>query len=144
MHVTDLVPTFLEVAGVHHPMTKDKKLTPLLGKSLTPLLAGAVDSVRADKDWIGEELFGNRAIRQSDWKLCYILKAAGGTGDWELFNIKNDPGETRDLSKDELAKRNELLSLWDEYVKQNGVVLTNDGPFKPKTAAAEEELINED
>jgi arylsulfatase len=100
--------------------------------------------VRNDKDWIGEELFGNRAIRQGDWKLCYILKAAGGSGEWELFNIKTDPGETHDLSKDEPAKRKELLALWDDYVKKNGVLLTNDGPFKSKTPEAELETVDED
>lgn len=144
VHVTDLVPTFLEVAGVEHPTAKNQKLAPLLGKSLVRLLAGSVESVRADKDWIGEELFGNRAIRQGDWKLCHILKAAGGTGDWELFNLKTDPGETHDLSKEEPAKRKELLALWDQYVKQNGVLLTNDGPFKFKTPEAELEIVDED
>ena len=144
VHVTDLVPTFLEIAGARHPSATDKNLSPLLGKSLVPLLVGKSDAVRTDKDWIGEELFGNRAVRQGDWKLCYILKGAGGTGEWELFNIKTDPGETRDLSKETPDKRKELLALWDDYVKKNGVLLTNDGPFKSKTPAAEEELVNQD
>ncbi|HEY4255877.1 MAG TPA: arylsulfatase [Candidatus Udaeobacter sp.] len=144
VHVIDLVPTFLELAGAQHPSTTEKKLAPLLGKSLVPLLAGSALSVRTDKDWIGEELFGNRAIRQGDWKLCYILKSGGGTGDWQLFNIKTDPGETHDLSKDEPAKRKELLALWDQYLKQNGVLLTNDGPFKSKTPEAELETVDED
>lgn len=132
MHVTDLVPTFLELAGAQHPSETDKKLAPLRGKSLIPLLTGSTESVRTDKDWIGEELFGNRMVRQGDWKLCYILKTAGGTGQWELFNLKTDPAETHDLSKEQPAKRKALLALWDEYVKQNGVLLTNDGPFKAK------------
>jgi arylsulfatase A-like enzyme len=138
VHVTDLVPTFLEIAGARHPSATEKNLSPLLGKSLVPLLAGKSEAVRTDKDWIGEELFGNRAVRQGDWKLCYILKGAGGTGEWELFNINTDPGETPDLSKQEPAKRKELLALWDDYVKQNGVLLTNHGPFKLKTPAAED------
>lgn len=133
LHVTDLVPTFLDFAGVQHPSVKDQKLAPLRGKSLLPLLAGSVDSVRTGNDWIGEELFGNRAIRQGDWKLCFILKAGGGSGDWELFNIKTDPGETHDLSKQEPAKRQELLALWDQYMQQNGVILSADGPFKAKS-----------
>jgi arylsulfatase len=144
VHVTDLVPTFLDIAGARHPSATDKNLAPLLGKSLVPLLAGKSDAVRTDNDWIGEELFDNRAIRQGDWKLCYILKAAGGSGEWELFNVKTDPGETHDLSKDEPAKRKELLALWDDYVKKNGVLLTNDGPFKSKTPEAELETVDED
>lgn len=70
MHVTDLVPTFLELAGAKHPSETDKKLAPLRGKSLIPLLTGSTESVRTDKDWIGEELFGNRMVRQGDWKIC--------------------------------------------------------------------------
>ena len=132
MHVTDLVPTFLELAGAKHPSVTDTKLAPLRGKSLTPLLTGKTESVRTDKDWIGEELFGNRMVRQGDWKLCNILKTAGGTGEWELFNIKNDPGETKDISKQEPEKTKALLALWDQYATENGVILTDDGPFKAK------------
>ena len=132
MHVTDLVPTFLELAGAKHPSVTDTKLAPLRGKSLTPLLTGNTEAVRTDKDWIGEELFGNRMVRQGDWKLCNILKTAGGTGEWELFNIKNDPGETKDLSKQEPEKTKALLALWDQYATENGVILTDDGPFKAK------------
>lgn len=132
MHVTDLVPTFLELAGVKHPSETDKRLAALRGKSLTPVITGKTESVRTAEDWIGEELFGNRMIRQGDWKLCNILKTAGGTGEWELFNIKNDPGETKDLSQQEPEKTKALLKLWDKYVEENGVILTDDGPFKAK------------
>lgn len=134
IHVTDLVPTFLELAGAKHPSETNKKLAPLRGKSLTPLLTGKTESVRTSEDWIGEELFGNRMVRQGDWKLCSILKTAGGSGEWELFNIKNDPGETLDLANQEPSKTKALLALWDEYVSQNGVILTDDGPFKAKSA----------
>jgi arylsulfatase len=143
MHVTDLVPTFLDLAGAKHPSETDKKLAPLSGKSLTPLLKGMTESVRTEKDWIGEELFGNRMIRQGDWKICYIQKTAGGSGEWELFNLKSDPGETTDLSKQEPAKTKAMLAFWDEYVAQNGVILTDDGPFKAK-AAQNGEILTDD
>ena len=135
MHVTDFVPTFLDLAGEKHPSETDTKLAPLRGKSLTPLLAGKTESVRTDEDWIGEELFGNRMIRQGDWKLCYILKTAGGSGEWELFNLKTDPGETTDLSKQEPAKTKALLALWDQYVAQNGVILTDESASRPPVSS---------
>jgi len=72
MHVTDLVPTFLELAGAKHPSETDPKLAPLRGKSLVPLFAGKTESVRTSEDWIGEELFGNRMIRQGDWEIFDI------------------------------------------------------------------------
>jgi arylsulfatase len=128
------VPTFLDLAGATHPSATDPKLAPLRGKSLTPLLSGETEAVRGSEDWIGEELFGNRMVRQGDWKLCNILKTAGGTGEWELFNLATDPGETTDLSKQEPGKTKALLALWEEYVAQNGVIRTDDGPFKAKGA----------
>jgi arylsulfatase len=84
---------------------------------------------RTETDWLGWELFGNRAIRQGDWKLLYLLPAAGGTGDWELFHLRDDPAELHDLSASQPEKRAALLKLWDEYVKQNGVIVSDAGPF---------------
>jgi arylsulfatase A-like enzyme len=130
MHVTDLVPTFLELAGAKHPSETDPKLAPLRGKSLTPLFTGKTESVRTSEDWIGEELFGNRMIRQGEWKLCHIQITAGGSGQWELFNLKTDPAETTDLAKQEPEKTKAMLALWDQYAADNGVILTDDGPFK--------------
>jgi len=47
-------------------------------------------------------LQGN-AIREGDWKLISPLKVGwfledAGTGDWELYNLKEDLGETRNLA----------------------------------------------
>jgi len=74
-------------------------------------------------------LFGNRAIRQGDWKLLYLLKGAGGTGDWQLFKLREDPAELHDLSRKYTEKREAMLRLWDEYVKTNGVIVSGDGPY---------------
>lgn len=74
-------------------------------------------------------MFGNRAIRQGDWKLLYLLKGAGGTGEWRLFNLRDDPAELHDLSAKYPDKRKALLKLWDEYVKRNGVIVSEAGPY---------------
>jgi arylsulfatase A-like enzyme len=130
LHVMDLLPTFLESAGVEHPTSRDgSRVAPPQGKSMWPLLAGREQATRTDADWLGWELFGNRAIRQGDWKLLYLSKGAGGTGDWELFNLREDPAELHDLSAKHPDKRKALLELWDEYVKRNGVIVSEAGPF---------------
>ncbi len=46
-----------------------------------------------------------------------------GTADWELFNLRTDPGETLDLSTKHPKKKKELLALWAEYVKRNNVII---------------------
>jgi arylsulfatase A-like enzyme len=130
LHVSDIVPTVLKVAGTSHPSQQaGSALAPITGKSWAPLLTGDVEAVRTEQDWIGWELFGNRAIRQGDWKLLYLLKGAGGPGEWQLYNLRNDPAELRDLSEQQPERVKAMLALWDEYVKTNGVILTNDGPF---------------
>jgi arylsulfatase len=144
LHVMDVAPTLYELAGAEHPSRKHgSKLAPVQGKSLVPLLTGKSDAIRGGSDWIGWEMFGNRAVRQGDWKILYLLKAAGGSGDWQLFNLHDDPAELHDLSKTHPDKRQALLALWDEYVKTNGVILTGDGLFakgrKETPATAEEE-----
>jgi arylsulfatase len=133
LHVTDLVPTLLDLAGAEHPSRKPGgRLAPVQGKSWVPLLAGKAAAVRTDRDGVGWELFGNRAIRQGDWKLTYLRKEAGGPGEWQLFNLRDDPVERHDLAKLHPDRRDALLHLWEHYVKDNGVILSGDGPFQPK------------
>jgi arylsulfatase len=84
-------------------------------------------------------LFGNRAIRQGDWKLVYLMKSAGGTDEWRLYNLREDPAELRDRSQENPDKRAALLVLWDQYVKDNGVILTDDRIFKQRASLVAEE-----
>jgi arylsulfatase A-like enzyme len=130
LHVMDILPTFLESAGLKHPAAQaGATVAPPQGLSMWPLLAGREASTRKETDWIGGELFGNRFIRQGDWKILHMLPAAGGTGDWQLFNMNDDPAEITDLSAKNPEKREAMIKLWDEYVKSNGLIMTNDGPF---------------
>ncbi len=130
LHVMDLLPTFLESAGIEHPASKKgSKFAPPQGKSMWPLLADRTKTTRTEAEWLGGELFGNRSIRQGDWKLLYLLPAAGGKGDWELFNLKEDPAEMNDLSAKHPDRREAMIKLWDEYVQSNGLIMSNAGPY---------------
>jgi arylsulfatase A-like enzyme len=142
LHVMDIAPTLYELAGAEHPSKKpDGKIAPLQGKSLVPMLTGKSGSVRGDRDCVGWEMFGNRAVRRGDWKILNLLRAAGGTGEWQLFNLKTDPAETNDLAKASPNQLKELVALWDEYAKNNGVILSGDGPFmRGKEASVAEDL----
>jgi arylsulfatase len=123
MHVGDILPTLLEVAGTPYPATHNgHPLPPLMGKSWGPLLAGRTESIRTGQDYLAWEIFGNRAVRQGDWKLRWQHKPYG-KGDWELFNLAADPAERNDLAARHPGKLKALLALWDEYVKANNVIL---------------------
>jgi arylsulfatase A-like enzyme len=81
LHVMDITPTLLESDGVEHPARQDgSEVPPLQGRSMWPLLAGRQREIRTDTDWLGWDLFGNRAIRRGDWKLLYLRPAARGIG----------------------------------------------------------------
>ena len=123
MHVADIMPTLLELAGATYPKThKGQALPPLIGKSWVRMLAGDAESPRADQDYLAWEIFGNRAVRQGDWKLRWGWKPFG-KGEWELFNVVTDPGERKDVAAANPERATALLARWDEYVKANNVIL---------------------
>ena len=128
-HVKDVPATILDAAGVTHPETfEGKKVATLQGKTLTPILSNTSDAVRSSDDWTGWQLFGNRAIRQDDWKLMWMC-VPFGTSQWQLYNLKDDPGETIDLASKHPDIRKQLEKHWDEYVKTNNVILPDVSPL---------------
>jgi arylsulfatase/uncharacterized sulfatase len=127
-HVSDIVPTLLDIAGVQHPGTsyKGQTIYPLTGHSLLPLLQGKASRVRGPDEVLGYELSGNRAVFKGDYKLLSNL-APVGDGQWHLFNIATDPGETRDL-KDEMPELfQSLQNDYAKWAKANGVLPMPEG-----------------
>jgi len=130
MHVADIMPTLLEIAGASYPKTREgRELPALMGKSWGPVLAGQAESPRTERDYVGWEVFGNRAVRQGDWKLRWQYKPLG-KGDWELFNLATDAAERKDLAAERPDKVKELAALWDDYVKANNVILPSRSTFE--------------
>ena len=103
-----------------------RSLLPVEGKSLLPIFHDRERKGHASLSW---ELFGNRAVRQGNWKLRWQWKPFG-TGDWELFNLAEDPGERHDLAPAQPDKVKALLALWDEYVAANNVIVPDRSPFE--------------
>jgi arylsulfatase len=135
VHVKDIPATILDAAGIAHPDSfNGNKVAPLQGKALAPVLAEKASAVRGADDWTGWELFGNRAIRQGDWKLLWMCKPFG-TSQWQLFDLKSDPGETRDLAAEKPEIRDRLAKHWDDYVKINNVILPAVSPLCGKDYA---------
>jgi len=129
MHVADLMPTFLEIAGATYPKTLNGQPLPLMmGKPWNDVLAGKAASPRTEQDYLAWELFGNRAVRQGNWKLRWQHKPMG-TDDWELFDLAADPAERNDLAAKNPDKVKALVALWDDYVRRNNVILPIRGPY---------------
>jgi arylsulfatase A-like enzyme len=128
LSVADVMPTFLELAGVpdHKGSFNGRSVEPIRGKSWVSYLNRSADRVYGANDAVGTELFGSRAIRQGDWKITDT-----GTGAWQLFNIAQDPGETRDLASAEPARLAALTAEWDKYAQDVGVVIPNVRIYQP-------------
>ena len=75
------------------------------------------------------EIFGNRAVRQGNWKLRWQIKPYGRS-EWELFDVAADPAERKDLAAERPEKLREMAALWDDYVRTNHVVLPSRTPFE--------------
>ena len=118
----DILPTALVAAGVAlDPAWK------LDGVDLVPFLASesAPGTPHESLFW----RFGKQdAIRQGDWKLVrYDAAADDGSRSRatdvtptprRLYNLADDPGESRDLAAANPARVQELLAAWDEWDRQ--------------------------
>jgi len=106
-HFVDILPTVLDLAGGGNiaPQWNGQTAPPLPGKSLTPAFArdGAVAH-----DYIYFHHITNRAIRVGDWKLV----AKGDKGPWELYDLKTDRCEQKNLAERRPEKVRELSELW--------------------------------
>lgn len=121
-HVTDILPTLTELARVpgHGGSWKGRAVEPVTGRSLVPMLRGGAASVHGDAP-LGYELSGNAALFRGDYKLVRNL-APTGDGQWRLFNLKVDPGETRDLAAAEPDRFKAMKADYRAYAKANGVL----------------------
>lgn len=114
-HITDIMPTLLDVAGVRYPeIFGNEKLTPLAGSSLTALFQNPQATQSKTICWEHE---GSRAIRKADWKLVAEIGQP-----WELYDLKADRSETNNLASRYPQKVEELEKEYLEWAARVGVV----------------------
>lgn len=140
----DFFPTLVEVGKAELPDTQ-----PVDGVSLLPVMRDPAKSLGREAIYFhfpcylqgysgGEGAEAQRppwratpcgAIRSGDWKLIKYFE----TGEVELFNLADDPGEQNDLSSKELAQAIELtakLKVWQK--ETNAPVPSEKNPkYKP-------------
>ena len=121
-YVWDLMPTMLEMAGLEHPEKyRARPVEPLRGRSLLPLLTGSQPSVYGDEEFVAGEMLNGKWVRQGDFKAVSVAPPYGD-GTWHLFNVREDPGETLDLSAERPELLRTLQDAWQQYADDVGVL----------------------
>ena len=116
--VTDITPTILDIANVKYAPPLSKSYT---GKTLHPYIQNQSDYVYEEDEAIGIEAAGHAALFKGDMK---ITRNGPPYGDfkWRLYNLKNDPGETTDLSESLPEILKDLLIEYETYASDNNVL----------------------
>lgn len=110
-HVVDLMSTCVDLAEATYPREfSGNKINPMAGMSLKPLLTNQGVFEERPLFWEHE---GNAAIRVGDLKL--VREGMGGR--WELFDLKADRTEQRDLARTKPKLVTQMASRWQAWAK---------------------------
>jgi arylsulfatase A-like enzyme len=105
----DVLPTFCDYAGVRMPIG-------LPGRSVRPLIGHPGAQWR---EYVVSEIFDGRMLRTQTHK--YVLHQRDGAAEF-LFDLRNDPGETRNLVGDPASKSTlkQSRALLNDWMKETG------------------------
>lgn len=121
--VLDVLPTILEYANIEVPQGeyKGRQINTPSGYSWKAVLENRASQIRPENFKFADELHGNKYARIGEWKIALENRKNLGTGQWQLYNLKEDRGETTDLSSIYPDKLNELKQAYEDYTRKNGV-----------------------
>lgn len=114
VHVTDLAPTLLDLAGIAYDSEK------FYGRSAKPVLAGQAPATYGEDDSFAFEVSGNAALYRGQWKLVR-LSPPRGDSQWRLYDLSVDPGETTDVAAANPELLQDMLAEYDVYAARVGV-----------------------
>jgi arylsulfatase A-like enzyme len=120
-HVTDIVPTILEAAGIQPPVTVNgTKQMPFDGVSMLYTFDDEKAATRHPTQYF--EITGNRGIYHDGWMASttplrppWVVTGAEPDPDdfpWELYNVEADFSQAKDLAKQNPQKLQELQALF--------------------------------
>jgi arylsulfatase A-like enzyme len=127
LNVTDVAPTFLQLAGVNYPKTyNNKSVYQLPGESFLPFIQGSRDYVHKTDYVFGLEHYGACMLIKGKWKITNTSDPFDESA-FALYDLSKDQGETKDLSNAFPDKFKELLNEWQAFKKKNLVVALEQG-----------------
>ncbi|MDH3705976.1 MAG: arylsulfatase [Acidimicrobiia bacterium] len=127
-HVTDLLPTVLDLAGVDPPTQRHGAPTlPAAGATFTSVLSSPdADSTHAEQYY---EMVGHRGYYRDGWEAVTLHAARTPFGDheWQLYDLTTDPTETTDLASRHPDRVADLAARFEAAAWANQVFPIDEG-----------------
>lgn len=107
VHFIDFMATFADLIDVKYPDTYyGKAIVPAQGVSFLPVLMGKDIKRDAPIFWQWSK---GKSVRKGNWKLV------SWNGEWELYELANDPTELNDLKALKKGKAKALEKLYNDW-----------------------------
>lgn len=126
-HSTDIVPTILDICGLEMPkIYKGVEQYPLAGVSMRYTFDAKPDAPTQKKRQY-YAMLGTRGIWEDGWRAAALHAPLTSKGNfdkdqWELYNVKTDRAESKDLAKEHPEKLQALIKVWFEEAEKNTVL----------------------
>jgi arylsulfatase len=135
-HFIDILPTLLELGGADPAKAPRNGAPALPGRSLVPAV---LRDVKIRREYLYFHHANNRALRIGDRKIV----AAGVTGPWELYDIRSDRSEMKNLAAAQPDRVEAMAARWRDI--DRGYVRSREDavPF-PKDAPGLQRLAGRD
>ncbi len=128
-HVTDLVPTVLDLVGIEAPDTyRGVAQQPIEGISLRYSIDGPDEPTRKTTQYY--EMLGHRAIWHQGWKAVTMHRSGEPFDEdhWALYHTDVDFSECHDLAAEHPEKVRELVERWWVEAGRYNVLPLDDRP----------------
>jgi arylsulfatase A-like enzyme len=114
-YFADWFPTLCTAAGLESPPNLD-------GENLWPTMTGHSTHARQRPMlWVFSEYGGQIAVRIGDFKVIRQNVKTKRPGAWEVYDLRNDPGETKDLAAERTDVVQQAIEVLSKEVSENAV-----------------------
>ena len=119
-HIIDIMATFMDAAGATYPLNEGgNAIQPMQGTSLLPVIKGQ----RLKDRKLFWEHEANCAVRVGDWKLVRKNNLShASNSDWELYNLKEDRSEMRNVAHKFPKRAESLAKEWQKWAEDAQVI----------------------
>ncbi|MEG1031836.1 MAG: sulfatase-like hydrolase/transferase, partial [Acinetobacter sp.] len=132
-HVVDVTPTILQAANIPQPNQVDgAKQIPMAGVSMAYTFNDAHAKEQRKTQYF--EVGGHRALYHDGWMASafqgapWVLTGSRGFKDskWQLYNIKEDFSQSRDLAQQEPKRLKKMINMFDQEARANDIYPLDD------------------